>query len=242
MKPTKFFLILTALILVSCSRQQNVVNVADNGVYNGIDISHHQGKIDWKKVAHDGKIEFVYIKATEGATYCDNMYKKYIQEARKNNLKCGSYHYFRMSSSVDAQFNNFISKVKKGEQDLIPMIDVEINKRDSKGYNLDGYYVYTDDNKTITDSLAKFLNKVTEYYGTEPMIYCTLHSYNTLIRDKFSKYRIYLGHYKAKKPGYSGCTVWQYSENGHVNGIEKKVDLCVFQNSFTIKEIEIFDK
>ena len=220
------------LLAISC------VDV-DNGVYNGIDVSHHQGKIEWKKVAKDENIEFVYIKATEGATYCDNMYKTNIQEARKNNLKCGSYHYFRMSSSVEAQFNNFISNVKKDEQDLIPMIDVEINKKDSKGYNLDGYYVSnTKDTKAITDSLAKFLNKVTEYYGAEPMIYCTLHSYNTLIKDKFSKYRIYLGHYKAKEPGYSGCTIWQYSENGYVIGIEKKVDLCAFQKNYGIKDIE----
>ena len=34
----------------------------------GIDVSHHQGHIDWKKVAA-ADIDFVYVKATEGATY-----------------------------------------------------------------------------------------------------------------------------------------------------------------------------
>lgn len=43
----------------------------------GIDVSHYQKNIDWEKVANSG-VDFVYIKATEGATYVDPMFKKNI--------------------------------------------------------------------------------------------------------------------------------------------------------------------
>jgi len=42
-----------------------------NGTYQGIDVSHHQGNINWRTVAQNKKIQFVYIKATEGKTYLD---------------------------------------------------------------------------------------------------------------------------------------------------------------------------
>lgn len=39
----------------------------------GIDVSHHQGTIDWKKVKAAG-VQYVFLKATEGATFVDKMY------------------------------------------------------------------------------------------------------------------------------------------------------------------------
>ena len=45
----------------------------------GIDVSHHNGKIKWEEVSD---VEFVYVKATEGATYVDPMYQQNIKGAR----------------------------------------------------------------------------------------------------------------------------------------------------------------
>lgn len=43
--------------------------------YHGIDVSHHNGKINWKTVRKTKDIQFVYMKATEGKTYTDKRYK-----------------------------------------------------------------------------------------------------------------------------------------------------------------------
>ena len=51
----------------------------------GIDVSRHQKTIDWKKVAADN-VQFVYIKATEGATYQDPMFRKNIEGAESRTL------------------------------------------------------------------------------------------------------------------------------------------------------------
>ena len=69
---------------------------------------NHQGEINWTNVKDwEGlKINFVYIKATEGATYIDEKYKYNFTEASKNGFLVGSYHYFRTTSSPEEQFKN----------------------------------------------------------------------------------------------------------------------------------------
>jgi lysozyme len=99
---------------LSCSTNENTNHHTkpDKGVF-GIDVSHHQKQIDWKKVksSKKRKIEFVYVKATEGASYEDKNYKKYFYEAKENGFLVGSYHYFRTTSSVEEQFRNFSNTV-----------------------------------------------------------------------------------------------------------------------------------
>ena len=59
----KRLLLLSILLLLSSF---NAISKS----YVGIDVSHHQGRILWDEVAKEN-IDFVYIKATEGATYVD---------------------------------------------------------------------------------------------------------------------------------------------------------------------------
>ena len=61
----------------------------------GIDVSRHQGRIEWQKVPIRD-ISFVYIKATEGATYTDPYFHYNIKGAAEAGFKVGAYHYFRM--------------------------------------------------------------------------------------------------------------------------------------------------
>lgn len=70
-----------------------------------------------------------YVKATEGATYVDPMYQQNIKGARAKELRVGAFHYFRTTSSVQKQFENYKEHVKKRDIDLIPMVDVEECKK-----------------------------------------------------------------------------------------------------------------
>ena len=124
--------------------------------YDGIDISSHQGIIDWAKVSSDKDIRFVYIKATEGATYRSPHYSTNITEARRYGLLVGSYHYITSTSSIDAQFKNFSKYALKSIQDLIPMLDVEVRGHWSRSQ--------------LIDSVSKFCNLIERHYGVQPMI------------------------------------------------------------------------
>jgi lysozyme len=196
----------------------------------GIDVSRHQKTIDWKKVSADN-VQFVYVKVSEGATYRDPMYKKNIEGAQKEGILVGAYHYFRMTSTPEEQFENFKSALKDYELDLVPMIDVE-----------------TSDNKSVKDlqkNLDKFIALVKAEYGVPPMIYGTQRSYNTYCAPKYNKYHLYIGRYGSHSPEIKGkgtYTIWQYTENGKVNGITEDVDICKFNPKYGIKDIKVKKK
>lgn len=193
----------------------------------GIDVSHHNGVIDWAKVAKDTNIVFVYIKATTGATHIDDCYKKHITEARKNGLKVGSYHFLTSYSSAHAQFENFKKQVKRSEQDLIPMVDVEAEL---------GKWT----RKQVQDSLLVFMRLCKSYYGKYPLVYGSQTSYNTYCAPRFNKFHLMIANYNGKAPVISGAghySIWQYTENGKVAGINHPVDKSRFHKEYSVRNI-----
>lgn len=218
----KSFVILTCIVVALTSAK-----LPENGSAIGIDVSHHQKTIDWSKVKtwNGHPIQFVYVKATEGATYQDNTYKYNFYEAKKHGNKVGSYHYFRTSSSVEDQFNNLIRNVKKSDQDLIPLIDVE-EKRNW-------------DSKTFHKNLKKFLVMVEKHYGKKPMIYCVNSFYNRHLSYGYKDYRFMVGRYGKNSPNMKrgAWTIWQFSESGKIDGIKKSVDIDRFQRNIKLKNI-----
>lgn len=206
----------------------NIKSVDLVGEMYGIDVSHHQGKIDWVKVNKwkNKKIDFVYIKATEGATYVDKTYKTNIKEARKSGLLVGSYHYFRTSSSVEDQFKNFINTVDKSKQDLIPLIDVEEKKNWS--------------NEEFHKNLKAFLKKVENYFGKKPMIYTINHFYILNFFGEYESYHFLIGRYGICPPfmiDKTDWTIWQFSETGKIEGISKDVDIDVLNKKYKIQDL-----
>ena len=54
---------------------------------HGLDMSHYQGNVFWEAVGDNGRMFYVYLKATEGETFIDKRYEENIYMARKNGLK-----------------------------------------------------------------------------------------------------------------------------------------------------------
>ncbi len=198
--------------------------------YDGIDISSHQGYIDWEKVSSDKDIRFVYIKATEGATYRSPHYAHNITQARRNGLLVGSYHYVTSTATIDDQFQNFSKFALKSVQDLIPMLDVEVRGNWSRSQ--------------LLDSLDRFCQLIEEHYGVQPMIYSTMGFYNKNLAPHFNNYRLYIGRYSKEEPeiNWEGqYTIWQYSESGIIPGIDAYVDLCHYRDDGWLDEILLPD-
>lgn len=95
-----------------------------SGGYDGIDISKHQGRIHWDELSQVKRLQFIFIKATEGADIKDPCYDKNINQARKHGIPVGSYH-FLSKAPAPLQFENFRNVVDKDKQDLLPVIDAE---------------------------------------------------------------------------------------------------------------------
>ena len=99
---------------------------AEGDHLHGIDVSHYQGRIDWRTVAKSKEVGYVYIKATESNYMVDDTYEYNLTEARRNGIKAGSYHFFRPGVSAAGQFALFKRVIDKRKQDLLPLIDVEV--------------------------------------------------------------------------------------------------------------------
>ena len=193
---------------------------------DGIDVSHHQGKINWTELKKNNKsIKFVYIKCTEGASYTDSKCAEYYKGAKAAGFHVGVYHYFRMTSTPSAQFKNFKKHIKASRSDLIPMVDVE---------QADGYT-----SAQVKAKLQEFLNLIEKEYGVKPMIYGTNSSYNKYCAPKFNNYPLYIGRYGKNAPQIANAkyTIWQYSDKTKLKGIEKAVDVCKFGKGKDINDI-----
>ena len=195
----------------------------------GIDVSHHQGDIDWKMVMKaQPQLAFVYVKCTEGKSYVDPKFKVNAEGASAVGYKVGAYHYFRMTSSAHDQFENFKKQMDAVHIDLIPMVDVE--RDDGKP------------RKELQDSLQVLLDLLEKAYGKRPMIYGTNRSYNEFCAPEFNYYPLYIGRYGRNKPvvtGPSHYTIWQYTEDARIPGIPKPVDMCRMHSMISPKYIEL---
>lgn len=193
----------------------------------GIDVSRYQKKIDWKRVKA-AKIEFVYIKATEGASYTDPFFRQNISGARAAGIPVGVYHFFRMTSSAQAQFAHFKRVVAGLKMDLIPMIDIEVSDGCSKAQ--------------IQKRLDQIIALFKKEYGSLPMIYSSQEFYNDYLAPRYNRYHLYLGRYGGTRPEIDGTgsyTIWQYSRKGKVDGISTDVDVCRFNPKYGIGAIKM---
>ena len=193
---------------------------------DGIDISHHQGKINWKKVARHKDLQFVYIKATEGGTYQDPRYKHNLKKARRRGLKVGSYHFMRTTSSVWLQFLNFVSHVPKKKQDLVPVIDVE----ECKNWT----------SQQLADSVALMSKLLEKVYGQKPMIYTGQNFYNKHLQNRLPHHPLWVACYSNTPPKInSPYLIWQFTQKARLNGISTTVDLNRFSSKGNIKMLEL---
>ena len=188
----------------------------------GIDVSKFQGVIDWRKVKASGKVKFAYIKATEGTSIQDPMYKRNIDSARAAGILVGSYHLYSKKTTAYQQFGNFKKVVQKSKQDLIPVLDIE------ERYGRDLYIARVD----------KILELMELEYGVKPLIYTSEKVYwEHFSSKKYKNYHIFIANYR-RYPS-TRFTLWQHSQTGRVKGISGDVDLNKFHKNHGLNEIKM---
>ncbi|MNW32456.1 Lysozyme M1 precursor [compost metagenome] len=202
------------------------------GNAQGIDVSHHQGDINFKKVAADS-ISFVFIKATQGKSFRSKTFLKFVKDAKAAGLMIGAYHYIDDAAITPdlarKEAANFVSAIKDAGGastfDLPPVMDYESNK---SGLS-----------KTAVTAVAKaFLQEVERLTGVRPIVY----TYPSFIGNfsGLSGYPLWIARYHATKvppdaSGWSRWDFWQYSDGQYggtlpsgtrkVSGIAGPVDL-----------------
>ena len=184
----------------------------------GIDVSHHQGKIDWEKLfvkeRYDTIIHFVYCKATEGSDYLDTQWEKNRAELISLNIPNGAYHFFSPQTEPRPQAAHFLDHWKKSEMDLPPVLDVE-----SEGFS----------DEDLIAKMKIWLTVVEDKTGMRPIIYTSLNFFETKFINDFKNYKFWIAAYSRKPECIDDSRIihWQYSENGELPGCDEKVDFNV---------------
>ena len=196
----------------------------------GIDVSHHQGDIDFKQVAADLRC-FVYLKATEGTSYKDPRAKEYAEAAQKAGLLIGYYHFARPKAGDAAAEARAFLAASAGlpAADLVPALDLEAFER---GHTLSDVAL----SKWAETWLATVSAAIG---GKKPLIYLNRSWGNKMqpATTPVKGYPLWFANYvRGDDPGvptreprlptiWTTYSLWQFTEKGRVKGIKTSVDL-----------------
>ena len=193
---------------------------------HGIDISHHQGTIDWGKLRDHGTINklpvrFVMIKATEGSSETDENFYDNFHQAREHGFTRGAYHFYSVHSPADTQARHFLNQVKLENGDLPPVLDVEHKPKKQS-------------DEEFRRSIKQWLDIVEKHYKVKPIIYTYYKFKMKYLNDSiFDSYPYWIAHYYVDSVEYKGrWKFWQHTDAGKLPGIKGNVDLNIYNGSY----------
>ncbi|MDO5442494.1 MAG: GH25 family lysozyme [Bacteroidia bacterium] len=198
----------------------------------GIDISHNNaGPVVWdslmvlvdrggrmtldkRKASRVYPVRFVFIKASEGISMKDPMFKKNWEDAAGHDIQRGAYHFFRSSKDGESQARNFISAVGDlRHSDLPPVLDIETIHLGCSA-------------RTLNSRALQWLKAIEKHYGRKPIVY----TYESFAKDVLSSeitdnYPVWIAHYGVENPDFQGWEFWQFTDKALVYGLPEPVDL-----------------
>lgn len=199
-------------------------------IYNGIDVSYHQGSINWKKVKADG-IDFAILRAgyrgySQGSLATDTKFTTYAKDAIAAGIPLGIYFWTEAVNVDEAvQEAQYVVKTIETYRSSIKMpvvIDWELNAN-SRHAGL---------SKETNTAICTAFCDIIKQNGYTPMIYTGINELNKQMDgQKLSqKYEIWIARYNntvnnsTLKFDGNYC-MWQYSSKGSVDGISGNVDM-----------------
>ena len=190
-----------------------------------MDVSRHQGVIDWAKVKASGKIGGVMIRAmgNSGAgkaskPYLDPYFARNYAECTRVGLPVGVYGYFKATTKAQADKElAYFKKLLTGRSFELPVaVDIEDEVQKPLG------------KAALTDLTAYMLSTV-ESWGVYAMLYTGLWFGSTFLYmggAALKPYDVWLAAYRTKKPAPGWpFGMWQYTSKARVPGVTTNVDM-----------------
>ena len=192
----------------------------------GVDVSAHQGDIDWAAVKDSG-IEFAIIRLGyrgygSGKLVEDEYAKKNLKEAREAGLKIGAYFFSQALNikETDEEIQFMLNMLADVDLDMPLVLDGEIPDPDARTKNMDA--------RTLTDIQLHFCGQMKKM-GYQPMVYFNWHqSENLYYLSELEDYPFWLALYQDRMTYPWKVEMWQWTSSGRVPGIQGNVDINVF--------------
>jgi len=204
-------------------REGEFLRYANDEYLLGVDVSAHQGVIDWESVAASG-IDYAIVRVgyrgtTVGDLYEDEQFRYNLEEAQKHGLKVGAYFFSQALNSEEAlQEAEYACRLLEGCSLELPVyFDWEY---------VDGR-IESMDAVPITDCAVTFCEKIRSQ-GYQPGIYFNLElGYNHLNLMQVQDYHLWLAEYNEPPTFRYHFDSLQFTDNGRIDGIETPVDLDI---------------
>ena len=199
-------------------------------VFPGVDVSAHQGIIDWPTVAKTQK--FAIVKLTEGRTHKNPRRIENYSGAKKAGMTVGAYHFAKPETDkgpndAEAEAQSFLTQLSvvgwERGVDFAPFLDIEAGLEDDDQYNVDWIH--------------KFCERIQSELKVTPTVYTGRWFYDSFMRkaskeslEALKKYRIWWADYVhpiSEDPDLRVWTEWhirQWTGTGDVAGIKGDCD------------------
>ncbi len=205
------------------------------GGIRGIDVSKHNGPINWTSVANDN-VDFAFIRATcgvqnssTGGKYqlnVDPYFEQNAKEAHASGLKVGAYHYawFIDRKVMKKEAELFLKELKKVKITYPVILDIEANPSRLSRAQL--------------SALCKEFADIVKAQGYTVFIY----SYNNFFKEyldtsKLGNYKLWVANY-LETPKELPHAIWQHTASGKVSGISGNVDINIAYPNFEVKKFK----
>ena len=213
-----------------------------SGIQQGIDVSYHNGTLDWSTIKAAG-VDFAILRAayrgygTEGTLVRDAKFAEYMQGAMSQGIPVGAYIYSQAITTAEAvQEANYILNIVRGYSLDLPIVfDYEF--AGVKSGRLDSAWSSGKLNKSkMTDIALAFCDTI-KNAGYDAMVYANKTFLSKNLDHEVIEnagYEIWLAHYTTNTNYTGDYKIWQYTSSGKIPGIVNKVFDCNFMYSGTI--------
>ena len=200
---------------VTATRRPHVEVARERFPVVGVDLSAHNGDVDFDRVAADGG-DFVFLKATEGVSFKDPKFLANHLAARQSGVKVGAYHFFRFDCDGYEQGRNFLETVDSLSLDLPLAIDIE-----EWGNPAD----YTTDE--IVSNIRGMIFAL-EGGRHKVILYTNKNGYSRFVKGHLEEMPVWVCSFTNPPMPSDKWLLWQHSHESHVDGIKGNVDLNTF--------------
>ena len=190
-------------------------------MFKGVDVSRHQGIIDWDKFLEDGHSDFAIIRAGFGKNNIDAQAVRNVAECERLCIPYGLYWFsYALTPEMARREAEYLSDFVGSHKPSYPLVyDFEYDSVTHAVKN--GVKISRD---FVLNCTEQFCHRLEEL-GYYAMFYCNNDYYQRYYQASkvAEKYDMWYARY-ATSPGRP-VTLWQTSESGRVKGIQGKVDL-----------------
>lgn len=185
----------------------------------GVDVSVHQGSIDWKRVAADD-VSFAYVKATEGGDHVDGRFEENWEGAAHAGLDRGAYHFFTLCRSGEEQATNFLATVPDAAGALPAALDLELG----------GNCAQRPARSRVEREVGAFIQRVESATGQRVVMYVG-DDWEEIYPTRSSTDRSLWFRRILRRPEVDTWWIWQFNFRARVDGIDGAADLNIMQGA-----------